>query len=55
MERFVYIRPMANGQAFPSGIHDTKTGEDILLDEDVMKVKEYLEKVCIETSEEKDI
>lgn len=48
MERFVYMRPMANGQAFPSGIHDTKTGEDIFLDKDIIKVKEYLERVCKE-------
>jgi hypothetical protein len=45
MDRFVYIRPIANGESFPSGIHDTITKEDIFLEHDIMKVKEYLEKV----------
>lgn len=53
MSRFVYIRPMANGQAFPSGIHDTETKENIFLDKDIIKVKEYLEKVCSKEEENK--
>jgi len=44
-KRFVYMRPMANGQAFPEGIHDTVTGENIFLENDIMKVMAYLESV----------
>jgi hypothetical protein len=30
-ERFVYIRPLGNGNSFPSGIHDNLSNEDLFL------------------------
>ena len=45
MSRFVYLRTIANGQAFPSGIIDTVTQETLYLENDIMKVMDFLNKV----------
>jgi hypothetical protein len=49
-KRYVYLRPLANGLSFPTGIIDTKTKETLHLENDIVKVMEWLDRIEMKKS-----